>query len=247
MSRRTKEQRKVDYLDIGAALVAESAMAGGADPGLALSHVKLADVADRAGVTKGALYHVWPSQEAYWRDLLADLIERHHLLGAEQVMGIGTLVAAAAGPSPTLRDYTDALFQAVRSDPAFFARVSLFSYLDDDTVRSDLDAEFRSTLEGALPVLEAAIARTGRRLADGATIWDLAVAIGSVLEGLCLQYRISPDRTPDLVHEDGHTSSLFAAATEALVLGHTVATDESATGAAHGGSVPQVEPDLLVN
>jgi hypothetical protein len=51
MSRRTKDERRYDYLDIGAALVAESSLSGGADPGLALAHVKLADVADRAGVT----------------------------------------------------------------------------------------------------------------------------------------------------------------------------------------------------
>ena len=37
--RRSKEQRRTDYLDIGAALVAESAVPGGAEPGFATARV----------------------------------------------------------------------------------------------------------------------------------------------------------------------------------------------------------------
>ena len=85
--RRSKEQRRTDYLDIGAALVAESAGPGGAEPGFALAHVKLADVADRAGVTKGALYHIWPSQEVFWNDLLTYLLDGQQLFGCRAARG----------------------------------------------------------------------------------------------------------------------------------------------------------------
>ncbi len=227
MTRRSKEQRRTDYLDLGAALVAESAMAGGADAGLALAHVKLADVADRAGVTKGALYHIWPSQESFWHDLLVHLIDTNQLFGADQLAAVGTDLAAAIGTTPTLREYGNALFDALSNDPAFFARISLFSYLDDESVRDELDRSFRASVERVMPVLEASVAAMGRTVVDGASLWDFAVAIAALLDGLCLQYRISPDRTPDVPLADGARWTLFAAAAEALLFGFTQPLDPS--------------------
>lgn len=231
MARRTKDQRREDYLDIGAALVAESARVPGGEPGLALAHVKLADVAARAGVTKGALYHIWPSQESYWRDLLEHLLATDRLAGAERVARVAEQLSATAAdgpdPTPSLRSYADALFEALRADPAFFTRISLFSYLDHDRVRAVLDAEFRESVELLLPVLEQAVADMGRRMVDGATTWDLAVAASALLEGLSLQYRIDPGRVPDLdlPGRDPGAWSLFAAAAEALLVGYTEPVD----------------------
>lgn len=221
MTRRSKDQRRTDYLDIGADLVAESSLVGASDPGLALSHVKLADVARRAGVTKGALYHIWPSQEAYWHDLLVHLIDSNQLFGADQLAEIGTKLTAALGAAPTLREYGNALFDALSNDPAFYARISLFSYLEDQRVRSELDRSFRASIERVRPVLEQSIEAMGRRPAPGTTIEDFAVAIAALLDGLCLQYRISPGRTPDVPLSDGSRWSLFAAASEALLMGYT--------------------------
>ena len=227
MTRRSKEQRRTDYLDIGADLVAESALAGDSEPGLALAHVKLADVADRAGVTKGALYHIWPSQEVFWHDLLVHLMETNQLFGADQLAAIGTDLAEATGTSPTLRAYGNALFDSLSTDESFFARVSLFSYLDDQFVRGELDRSFRDSVERVLPALERSIETMGRRMVDGATTWDLAVSVAALLDGLSLQYRISPDRTPELPLVDGARWTLFAAAADALLAGYTEQLDTS--------------------
>ena len=221
MSRRSKEQRRTDYLDIGADLVAESALAGDSEPGLALAHVKLADVADRAGVTKGALYHIWPSQEAFWHDLLVHLMESNQLFGADQLAAIGTDLAQAIGTDPTLRDYGNALFDSLSTDPSFYARISLFSYLDAEFVRAELDRSFRDSVERVLPALEQSLAAMGRRVVQGASLWDVAVAVAALLDGLCLQYRISPERTPELPLADGARWTLFAAAADALLMGYT--------------------------
>ncbi len=219
--RRSKEQRRNDYLDIGAAIVAETAVPGGAEPGLALAHVKLADVADRAGVTKGALYHIWPSQEAFWNDLLEHLMDSDQLFGASRMAAIGSDLEAASGATPTLREFGNALFDSLRTDPSFFARVSLFSYLDDDQVRSRLDRSFRASVEQIVPVLDTAIAEMGRRPIEGTDLWDFAVAVAALLDGLCLQFRISPERTPDVPLTGGARWTLFAAASEALLMGYT--------------------------
>jgi len=221
MPRRTKDQRKDDYLDVGAELVAETALAGGADPGLALAHVKLADVADRAGVTKGALYHLWPSQEAYWTDLLRHLLEEQRLFGANAIAAVGERFTAAEGHEPGLRSFANLLFDTARDDPTFFTRIALFSYLHDDTVRGVLDAEFRSSIDLVVPRIEGALEQMGRRMRDGLSVWDFAVSVGALLEGLCLQYRIDPLRTPDLDLGDGQRWSLFAAGADGLLLAFT--------------------------
>ncbi|MDQ2677169.1 MAG: TetR/AcrR family transcriptional regulator [Actinomycetota bacterium] len=235
MSRRTKDERRDDYLDIGAALVAESSLSGGTDAGLALAHVKLADVADRAGVTKGALYHIWPSQEAFWRDLLQHLLDTNRLFGAEQLAAIGTELSEASSTRPTLRTYSNTLFDSLANDPTFFARISLFSYLQDDAVRSSLDADFRQSVEFGLPVLEHAITTMGRTVSGPEALRALAVSVSALLEGLSLQRQIDPARTPDLpIGKDAERWSLFAAAAEALLVAYTQPavsdTVESAVG-----------------
>ncbi|MHB1138734.1 MAG: TetR/AcrR family transcriptional regulator [Microthrixaceae bacterium] len=236
MSRRTKDERKDDYLDIGAALVAESAL-GGSDAGLALAHVKIADVAERAGVTKGALYHIWDSQEAYWRDLLQHLMDGNRLFGADQVDDISHRLGAASASRPTLRDYANALFDSMSQDPAFFARISLFSYLHDDAVRANLDREFIATIDRVAPALDAALAEMQRRIRDGSTMMDFAVAVAALLEGLCLQYRISPERTPDVSLGGDARWSLFAASAEALLYAYTVPLAADAAEAPSAGEV----------
>lgn len=229
MSRRSKDQRREDYLDIGAALVAEAGPAGTSEAGLALAHVKLAEVAERAGVTKGALYHIWPSQEAYWSDLLQHLIDSNRLFGVDLLQAISDQLRhePVAAEQLTVRDYANTLFEVLRDDPTFFARVSLFSYLHDEQVRSVLDEQFRVAAAAALPALERSIHDAGRAVDDEGQLWDLAVSIAALLDGMCLQHRISPERTPDLPLRDGQRWTLFAAAAEALLLAHTrAATDE---------------------
>lgn len=219
MTRRSKEERRTDYLDIGAELVAEAAR--GSEPGLALAYVKLADVAAKAGVTKGALYHLWPSQEAFWHDLLDHLMATDQLFGGAQVEVIESRLIETGTTGSALADYTNAVFDSIRSDPSFLARVSLFSYLGNEFVRAELDRSYRAGVEQVLPAVEGLLASSGRRLIPGVTIWDLTVLVSALLEGLCLQYRISPERTPELPRPDGSRWTLFAAAAEALLDGCT--------------------------
>ena len=56
-----------------------------------------------------------------------------------------------------------------------------------------------------------------RRLIEGATLWDFAVAIAALLDGLCLQYRIDPDGRAGRRHPDGERWTLFAVGAEALL------------------------------
>ena len=66
----------------------------------------------------------------------------------------------------------------------------------------------------------------GRTVADDESLWALAVSVSALLEGLCLQRQIDPERTPDLpIGRAGDRWSLFAAASEALLLTYTEPAD----------------------
>lgn len=222
MARRTKEQRRDDYLAIGADMVAEAVKGVPPDPGLALAHVKVADVAERAGVTKGALYHLWPSQEDYWHDLLLYLFEQDRLVSESSIAAEAErLRAAMASDDPTdLVEHANVVFDALKDDPGFLVRVGIYSYLYDGAVRERLDHEYRAGLARLADFLGWGLDRLGLRMRPGVSLEQFASAVITLLQGTVLEYRIHPDRTPDL-EVDGRRISLFAAGAVALTQGFT--------------------------
>jgi AcrR family transcriptional regulator len=216
MARRTKDERRTDYLDIGVDLVVEAGEGAPPDPGLALAHVRIAEVAHRAGVTKGALYHLWDSQEDYWSDLLRYMLDEQKLASLNDVPAVSGELLERLGRPPTVVEWANHVFDHFKDEPSFFARIGIFSYLHDDDVRTRIDQEFHTGLEQFSGLVGNAVARFGRRTRPGATLDDLTVAVAALLQGLCLEYRIDPARTPD-VEIDGERVSMFATGTQALL------------------------------
>jgi AcrR family transcriptional regulator len=208
MARRTRDQRRIDYLDIGVELLTEGA-ASRTDPGLAFAHVRIADVAERAGVTKGALYHLWDSQESYWSDLLRFVLDEGRLAGMPAVTGATQELVERTDDLPTPVEWANFIFDRFKDDPSFFARVGLFSYLQEGDVRDELDQEFRSSLEEFESMVATAVEDMGRRPRPGTDLHDFSAAVAALMHGFCLEHRIDPARTPDFV-VDGERMSLFA-------------------------------------
>ena len=216
VTRRTKAERRLDYLDIGAELVAEGGASATPDPGLALAHVRIAEVAERAGVTKGALYHLWDSQEAYWHDLLEFLLQEDRLTGSSNVPELTSHLNELHDADPTMGEWANFLFDRFKDDPTFFTRISIFAYLLGDDFREELDQEFRQALDKFMVMGQATVDRMGRRVRPGMNMGDFAVAVSALMQGLCLEHRIDPGRTPEL-EIDGRRLTLFGVATEALL------------------------------
>lgn len=224
MTRRTKDERRRDYLDIGMAIVAESSSAQ-PDPGLALAHVRIAEVAERAGVTKGALYHLWDSQEAYWHDLLSHLIDERKLASFADVPDLSRQLAESLGAEPTVTEWANFVFDHFKDQPTFFARIGIFSYLHDDEFRAGLDDEFLAGLRNFEQMVADRVAQMGRRARPGVQLREFALAVSALMQGLCLEHRIDPARTPD-ISADGVRTSLFAAGVEGLLEAFTVPVSE---------------------
>lgn len=208
MARRTRDQRRTDYLDIGVDLLTEGATSQ-PDPGLAFAHVRIADVAERAGVTKGALYHLWDSQESYWHDLLRFLLEEGRLAGMPELTDATQELADASEATPTPVEWANFVFDRFKDDPTFFARIAMLSYLHDGDVRADLDEEFRTSLAEFESMVASAMEDMGRRPRAGTDLRDLSAAVASLMHGFCLEHRVDPSRTPSF-DLDGVDTSLFA-------------------------------------
>lgn len=228
MPRISLEQRRESYLDIGCTLLEESYHSAVPNAGLALSQVKLADVADRCGVTKGALYHLWGSQEQYWNDLLSYLVRTNTLFGVTGITAAIAELFQGDEPPPTVREFANAVFDSLSTSQSLVHSVSLFSYLADQEVHDSFVTEFEGSIALITPILESLISQTNRKLIEPHSMLELVVALSALLQGFCLQRRLGEERTADLANQDEGRLTLFAAGVEALILSYTEPQDPTA-------------------
>lgn len=218
MARPTAEDRRRDYLAIGAEIVttysAEESRVATVD---ALANVKVAEVADRAGVTKGAVYHVWPSQEDYRKDLLQRLLEQNRQAGVRELLELlADPELLENDPRGMLHQFADFVFDALRDDPAFFARFSFFIYAANPDVAALLASGVDTVVDDFGPLLEVYLSLVGRRMREPYTMKMLVISINSLFQGLCLRYRTSPDLVQRRVGPEA--LGMYAHGLESLIL-----------------------------
>jgi AcrR family transcriptional regulator len=216
MPRPSAEQRRRDYLDIGATIVAEfDATSDGAAVD-ALANVRVAEVAERAGVTKGALYHVWPTQEAYRKDLFERLLEHSRQAG---IRDLGELLSdedLTRDPRRALHEHAEYVFRALKDDPAFFARFSFFLYASDPEVNELLTRGDDAVIAEFTPLIEAYLELQGRRIRPPFTVEMLLISMNALFHGLCLRYRTSPDLVDKPALDEPNGPNMYAFGIEAL-------------------------------
>ncbi len=222
MARPTAAERRRAYLQTGAELVTDfGASDGGSDTLDALANVKVADVARRAGVTKGALYHIWESQEDYRRDLfqhLLDLGERQGIDQAEQLIAAG--VDAEGAPFDDVTDLATRLaevsYRELRDDPKLLARFSFYNYAHDPRVNEML-AEGVAAFDA---YYERYLTAAGRRMREPFTVRHLITSVNAYLFGTIIRHRITggADTTTD-------DATLYAEGFRAILLHLTEPAD----------------------
>lgn len=218
MARPTADDRRLDYLAIGAEIVTSfSAAESRAATVDALANVKVAEVADRAGVTKGAVYHVWPSQEEYRKDLLERLLEHSRQAGIRELHDLLSDPAVQeADPRTIMLRYADFVFEALKDDPAFFARFSFFVYASNPDVAALLASGDDTVVADFGPALEHYLTLVGRRVRAPFTAELMLISINALFHGLCLRHRTSPDLVEHPVGPDA--LGMYAHGLESIVL-----------------------------
>jgi AcrR family transcriptional regulator len=220
MARPSAAERRIDYLDIGAMIVSEfSEQDAAAATVEALANVRVADVAERAGVSKGSIYHIWPTQEAYRHDLLERLLEQSRQAGVRELARLlDDPEVLTQGPRRAMQAHADFVFETLKDDPAFFARFSFFIYASNPAVAELLARGDDAVTAEFAPFMESYIELLGRRIRPPFTIELLLTSINSLFQGLCLRYRTSPDLVdkPALGGDDDGPS-MYAFGLDALV------------------------------
>jgi AcrR family transcriptional regulator len=214
VSRPTAEDRRLDYLGIGAEIVKGF---GPSAPMAALANVKVADVADRAGVTKGAVYHIWPSQEAYRRDLLGHMIR----LDAAEGYDLATDLlrhrfADQSSAEDRLRVLCDSAFDRIKDNSVFTSRFSFYLFAETPEInallrRTDDDVEQFWTF------FDSYLTAVGRRLRPEFTRRTVFVIVSAYFDGLVIRHQTSPDAVEKTVDRDGVPWRLYAYGTLLLL------------------------------
>ena len=190
MGRPTAEQRRHDYLQVGADIVAEFDLANAKQVPLdALANVKVADVARRAGVTKGALYHIWESQEDYRRELMKHLLELEQQAGFRETRALLRSVPPDQDIDEIVIQLSDFAFHRLKDDPKMLARFSFYNYADDPEV-NDLLAQGAAGFES---YYEAYLDAASRRIRTPFTMQHLITSTTAYFFGMIIRHRTSPD------------------------------------------------------
>ncbi len=189
-----------------------------------LEHVRLTEVAERAGVSVGALYHYWDSQDAYRDDLLDDLFspERYppsplpgQLVDDDGVVPLAELVRSGAALE----------FATLRDTPELRLLMAMWA-ADAPEVDARIAQQYRAVGERWSGFYAEALDAYGLELRPPFTPALMATLITALGEGLAVRATVDPEAVPaDLGDDPDRPWGLLACAIFALLPGLTRPVD----------------------
>lgn len=213
----TPAERRTRHLEAGRLLL-EHPDAGTSEPALALSHVRLADVAASEGVRKSAVYHYWSSHTEFWRDLLG-------LLEAEGRLSDGIRAATsrcgAIGARPTARDIWalgDEMFDTINGDGILPVAIATIAFEPDQISRPSLRSAVDLAVSRIEGFLDRSLPSVGLALRPDRDATRLAMSLLGLLVGLSMQHRVDPGAVRRVPLLPGREVTLYAASASALIL-----------------------------
>jgi AcrR family transcriptional regulator len=225
VSRRSLDETRQLLLDVGLRCLYERGVTVG------VTHVKLNDVASAAGLTTGAAYRCWESQEAFHHDLAVAAMrwrDRHSI--AATVDGIRDLVDRRAPWREIVRAGAAANLESFRNDPSFVTSIALRVCAPFDEA---LERAGKERLDGALhsfaDLYGGLLKLYRRRMKAPFTLEHFTTMVAALSEGFVLQV-LSGMEHPRVEREPeepdvGSTWTLMAVAVEALVTTFTEPDD----------------------
>lgn len=245
MTRRTTEDTRQLLLDVALQVLHERGVH------VAVTHVRLSDVAAEAGLTTGAAYRCWPNQDTFHRDLAVAAVHwRDHGSIANTVERIRTLVNDRAPLAEVLRVGAAANIYRYPDDGPFLISVALRTCAPAD---GELGAAARERLDSSIEnfssLYEALLHWYGRRMRAPFTIEDLALTLAALSEGFTIQSMAgTPHATverDDTEEGVGREWTLLGCAVESIVERYTEPDERPATAeaaAAAGGTQVRTRP-----
>lgn len=212
-----------------------------AENNLGVGHLYLSptQVAARAGMSKGMLYHIWGRTGAKAFDSYVAELARRSLVEVNQPDELRAAIDVAHADGATFHDAVVALgddeLDSLVNHPgrrlSFIQTLSLTAYSGCEAIRESLHSSAASSYDDLAPFYAHALAVYGRRLravntaGRALTIVDLARAISCLTEGFAAEALYDPDiLDADIAWSVGlrdQPCSLFSISLLALVDGLT--------------------------
>ncbi len=215
--RRTLDETRSLLLDTGVRQLHERGLF------VAVTHIRLADVAKAADLTTGAAYRVWERQEDFHRDLAVAAIRHRHMESIhDTVQSIFRAVDGNAPLSEVLRVGSVAhMYLNSPTDP-FLIALSLRTLSGAVPALAEASQQRHRESMVAFEVLyEAMLVRYGRRIRAPFQMSALSHSLAALTEGFAMQTMTGIDHLmyelDDLGEGVGPEWSLLGVAVEALV------------------------------
>lgn len=187
--------------------------------GTGLGHVKATEVSRRAGLSHGAFYHHWASQEDYQAELLEHIMDlgRHpHEASSfiERVADVDTIEAAEAVRRSSNTSFSEAEVLPWRLWVALVAR-------NDPEIDRKLEQRYRAIADAYGPAVEEVFDRLGLVARAPIDLERLTTLVDALWEGLALRHTVAPELIDSqaVVDREGDTWSLYALGVAVILLG----------------------------
>jgi AcrR family transcriptional regulator len=167
-----------------------------------LSQVRIRDVAQEAEVSPAAVYHYWPSQQAFRRALAEYMLEpqrfrtQSELTPVTEQIDVETERLGQATIRGALRVGARANIERLVHTRKMRLQMGLWAKHDDDQVALLLRRMYRALADDFIPLYERLAALEGRRFRAPFTVRDFAVAITALTEGFTLRRAVDPEAVP---------------------------------------------------
>lgn len=189
-ARRNSEEGRRALLDAGRSLAHEQ------PAGPPLEHIRLTDVAERAGVSVGALYHYWGSQDDYRDDLLDEVFAPARFEPPSEAP------VFASPLDEVIRVGASAEFERLRSSADLRVLMAMWSAADPD-ITPRVTEHFRTVGAQWAAFYEAAFSAYGLEVRPPFTYDSLAALLAAIGDGLAVRDSADPGSVPTTTAANG--------------------------------------------
>lgn len=158
--------------------------------------IRLSDVLRDEGLTTGAAYQIWQSQDEFRRDVALHLAAEFEWATTDVVGGhMAELVAAGATREECVEAGGRLYFEHFVANDEYYTVLQLFSVNDPSPELTEaLRRGYEVVHASFVAYLEQVMLLWDRQVRPPYVLDDLAVMVAALTEGLALRHRVQPER-----------------------------------------------------
>lgn len=215
----TWSDRQVDALAAGARLVIDQLLGSTTtvqttEPST-FKHLTIARIARSAGVSRRAVYDVWPTKAELLTDLLRDTLGRHHTMLLRH-FDRAVRDASAVSVADLLATIVDEVDIALRAEATDLTLLMAFVGEHHPTIRTIIDSEASALIDAVADRLDRALRSLSVGLVEGVSTRYLAAMTIATIDGLRRLHQTCPQALELGVAQRTHGHSAPAIALGAI-------------------------------